>query len=98
MTKEELDQLTYRASRMEINNVDDPYLAVEDFFSCFPLAECREHLWELYEGWVNYHKEESPGIDDPAIILFYYTHLEMLIEAAWLLNNKWKCRKNNKNK
>lgn len=65
MTSEEHDQLTYRVSRMEINNVDNPYQAVKGFFSCFPLAECREHSWELYEGWVMYHKGESPGKDDP---------------------------------
>lgn len=89
MTAEEYDQLTYRPSRMEINNIDNPHVAIADFYSCFPLAECRAHLWELYEGWVMYNKGESPGIDDPATILFYYTHLEMLIEAAWLLNNQW---------
>jgi hypothetical protein len=45
-----------------------------------------------------YYKGESPDKDGPAIILFYYTQLEMLMEASWLLNNKWTRRKENSQK
>ena len=88
MSKSEYKELTRRLSRMESKNVEKPYDAIEEFFSSFSLQDCRYHLWELYERCVMCYAREGTEHDEASDILFFYTHTEMLIEAAWLINNK----------
>jgi len=87
MRKEEYKELNYRPSRMESNNIDKPYEALEEFFRSFTLEDCRNHLWELYTRCVMSYKSEETIHDDAAGILFFFSQAEMLVEAAWLLNN-----------
>ena len=78
--------LTHRASRMQANNITTPQEALGIFFSCFTLEDGRNHLWELYRRCVlSYARERTPQ-DNAADILLFYTHTEMLLEAAWLLH------------
>ena len=97
MTKSEYKELTKRPSRMESNNVEKPYEAIEAYFDSFSLQDCRHHLWELYEHCVICYTREATQHDEASGILFFYTHTEMLIEAAWLINNK-KARNRKKNR
>jgi hypothetical protein len=95
MTKAESKQLSWRLSRMEANNIEKPYEALEQYFSSFSLSDCRRHLWELYEQCVISYAREGSDHEEAADILFFYTHTEMLVEAAWLIKNK---RQRNKDK
>ena len=88
MTENEHALLTHRDSRMQANNISRPKDAFESFFNCFTLEDCRNHLWELYERCVMSYAQEHTEHDTASDILFFYTHTEMLIEAAWLINNK----------
>jgi hypothetical protein len=88
MTKKEKKQLTRRPSRMEANNIETPHEALSHFFSSFTLEDCRLHLWELYERCVISYSSEKTEHEEASVILFFYTQTEMLIEAAWLINNK----------
>jgi hypothetical protein len=97
MRKEEYDQLTHRPSRMEVNNVETSREAIYHFFNSFTLEDCRHHLWELYERCVMSYSSEQTIHEEASTILFFYTHTEMLIEAAWLINNKHR-RKQKKEK
>ncbi len=90
MTNNEHKQLTHRDSRMEANNISRPYDAIDEFFSSFTLEDCRHHLWELYTRCVLSYTSEGTEHDEATTILFFYTHTEMLVEAAWLINNKQK--------
>lgn len=73
---------------MQSNNVDTPKEAFDSFFSCFTLEDCRNYLWELYERCVMSYNREHTIHETAADILFFYTHTEMLMEAAWLIYNK----------
>lgn len=73
---------------MQSNNVDTPKEAFDSFFSCFTLEDCRNRLWELYERCVMSYNREHTVHETAADILFFYTHAEMLMEAAWLIHNK----------
>jgi|SRR5579863_3459213 len=88
MTKQEIFELTRRPSRMEKNNIRSAYEAFDHFFSFFTLEDCRNHLWELYERCVMCYSAEKTVQDEASVILFFYTSAEMLMEAAWLINNK----------
>jgi hypothetical protein len=88
MTNEEYTQLTRRSSRMESRNIENPLEAFDEYFRSFSLEDCRNHLWELYERCVMSYANQQTVHDDAATILFFYTHTEMLVEAAWLINNK----------
>jgi hypothetical protein len=88
MTREENEQLTRHPSRMETNNVGAPHEAFDHFFNFFTLEDCRRHLWELYEHCVMCYSSEQTVHEDASRILFFYTQTEMLIEAAWLINNR----------
>lgn len=90
MTNKEYRLLTSRPSRMQSGNINDPKDALESFFSSFTLDDCRNYLWELYERCVMSYARERTVHETAPDILFFYTHTEMLIEAAWLMNNKHK--------
>jgi hypothetical protein len=94
MTNEEYIQLTRRPSRMESRNIENPLEAFDEYFRSFSLEDCRNHLWELYERCVMCYASQQTVHDDAATILFFYTHTEMLVEAAWLINNKQLRKKN----
>ena len=83
--EEEFQQLHYRPSRMEMTGVADSDKAFDAFFSSFSLGECRRHLWELYQRCVMSYHIEKTGHAQSATILFFYQQLEMLVEAAWIL-------------
>lgn len=82
---------------MQSSNIDNPKDALESFFSSFTLDDCRNNLWELYERCVMSYAREHTVHETASDILFFYTHTEMLMEAAWLINNKNK-RKMKKSK
>lgn len=96
MTENEQKLLTHRSSRMQANNISRPKDAFESFFSCFTLDDCRNHLWELYERCVMSYAREHTEHDTASDILFFYRHTEMLLEAAWLINNKQKRKRRKK--
>jgi transcription initiation factor IIE alpha subunit len=88
MTRKERIILTYRPSRLATEHIQKPEEAFEDYFSCFTLQDCRRHLWELYERCVmSYHREHTYH-EDASDILLFYKYTEMIVEAAWLINNK----------
>lgn len=88
MTKKERKLLMRRPSRMQENKSSTPEEALASFFDSFTLEECRMHLWELYERCVISYASEHTVYETAADILFFYTQTEMLMEAAWLMNNK----------
>lgn len=87
MTNEEHILLTSRLSRMRLNKTDTPAEALDAYFSCFTLEDCRLYLWDMYEGWVMNFAREEAAHGMAAVMIFFYTHTEMLLEAAWLINN-----------
>ncbi|OMP75752.1 HEPN domain-containing protein [[Flexibacter] sp. ATCC 35208] len=90
MTKQEYKTLTYRPTQMESNGVGKPHEALEVFFSDFTVEDCRKRLWELYSHWIINHERQGTEHNEASTILLFYTHTEMLIEAAYLLYNKKK--------
>ncbi|HKO80804.1 MAG TPA: hypothetical protein VJU78_10425 [Chitinophagaceae bacterium] len=68
--------------RLSIEEMEDPYLVLDEFFSCYNLMNIRAYLRE----WLNeaMHSHESGTID----LLSIYEYVEKLIEAAWLLYSK----------
>ena len=88
MKKKEQQILTYRAPRLQANNISTPKDALESFFSSFTLEDGRNHLWELYERCILSYAREQAVHKTAADILFFYTQMEMLLEAAWLMNNR----------
>ena len=90
LSKFPIDELIRHESRMQQLGLSDPHKALEVFFADFTIADNRKKLWELYKGWMMSERSRNcdPGL--PADLLFYYTHLEMLVEAAWLLHQEQK--------
>jgi hypothetical protein len=86
MKKEENDQLTRRPSRMELNHMATPYEAFEQYFDSFSLDDCRSHLWTLYERSVLSYTRELTHQENAMSTLYFYTQTEMMVEAAWLIN------------
>ena len=82
------DELIRHESRMQQKNIKQPSEAFELFFNDFPLTLTRKQLWELFHGWLMSERAGNCDPKLPATMLFFYTHLEMLVEAAWLLHNK----------
>ena len=90
MTENEKRLLTYRPSRMQDMNVSGPKEAFEVFFDCFTLEKSRNLLWELYERCVLSYGMDGTEHDSACDSLNFYMYTEMLLEAAWTINNKQK--------
>ena len=84
---QQADELTNFESRLQQKNLKDPLEAIDVYFSDISLTVTRRQLWELYQGWVMSERARNCDPNLPANLLFFYTHLEMLVEAAWLLHN-----------
>ena len=89
-TQKNLEELAVHVSRMQQNGLQEPYEAIDIFFGDFPLIDTRKQLWELYHGWVMSERSRNCDPQLPANLLFFYTHLEMLVEAAWLVHQEQK--------
>ncbi|OQP45875.1 hypothetical protein A4H97_32050 [Niastella yeongjuensis] len=72
--------------RLNEDQLNSPELALDDFFEFYHLKEVREILWQ----WVR-EVVSSPGSilsdhQERNNHLFFYEKLEMLVEAAWVIN------------
>mgnify|MGYP006964479361 CR=1 FL=1 len=68
--------------RLSIEEMENPYLVLDEFFSCYDLINIRAYLREWLNEAMNTH--ESGTID----LLCIYEHVEKLIEAAWMLHSQ----------
>jgi hypothetical protein len=93
---QQADELTSFESRLQQKNLNDPLEAIEVYFSDISLTITRRHLWELYRGWVMSERATNCDPKLPGNLIFFYTHLEMLAEAAWMLRNRQRARKKKK--
>lgn len=73
---------------MQQNNITEPGQAFELFYQDFSLSDTRRQLWELYHGWVMSGRAANTDLKLPGNLLFFYTRLEMLAEAAWLYQHQ----------
>lgn len=89
MKKKYENELCYRQSRMQENNVHSPKEAIESFFNNFALQEARTLLWDFYSCCVGYYSREGTHHEAAHQSLFFYTEMEMLLEATWLI---WKTK------
>jgi hypothetical protein len=75
----------YSLSEEEIN---DPYLVIDELFDFAELNDARELLWEWLKVTVTgtYHK--NLGSTERAAIITMYEKMEKLLEAAHVLHEK----------
>ncbi|WEK36654.1 MAG: hypothetical protein P0Y53_03995 [Candidatus Pseudobacter hemicellulosilyticus] len=75
----------------------DPGAILRDFFTWYHLDDLREILWEWMQVGLTTDNEVYQNGRDRSNLLFFCKNIEMLIEAAFLLQDGKNTRKN-KNK
>jgi hypothetical protein len=92
MKETEKGEFNYRPARMESNNALDPLQVFDDFFGAFSLTESREHLERFYSMTVEASASLGDDGEEAARNLYFYHQSEMLLEAAWLINEERNAR------
>jgi hypothetical protein len=72
-----------KLSPEEINN---PYLVLNDFFSIGHLPEVREKLWEFFKVTITGSYPERLDTIEKIHLVCLYEYLEKLVEAVYLIN------------
>ena len=62
--------------------IEDPYLVLEEFFSCYSLTNLRGEIWYMLTSIF----ENSKCVERPGSIIFLFRQLERLAEAALVLH------------
>jgi hypothetical protein len=84
--------------KLSADEINDPYLVIQQFFEYASLSNCREYLWEWLKvtvsGTFNTGLMEK---DQRFDMIYFYENIEKLIEAAHLiqLQNRSKPKKQN---
>lgn len=65
-----------------------PKKVITGFFNCYRLADVRERLWEFVTGLLQSQQADDYTGNDRINALEFYRHLEIFIEASWLLQQK----------
>jgi hypothetical protein len=96
MNKNNIRELCPR--KLSVNEINDPYLVIKQFFEYASLPICREYLWEWLKATVSgtfntVLMEKNQRFD----MIYFYENIEKLIEAAHLiqLQKKYKPKKQN---
>jgi hypothetical protein len=88
---------SYPVIRLSDEEVENPMLVIEDFFSFGHLPEIRHMLWQWYKCTVTGTFPRDLQRSERKEITHLFEHLEKLVEAAHLLNHrrllkKWQSR------
>ena len=67
--------------RLSVEEIENPYLALEEFFSAYDLMQARTCLWEWLRETMN---GDRTGVSN---LLSFYEQIERLTEAAWVLHS-----------
>ena len=78
----------YPLFKLSEEEVADPSLVIEDFFSFAHLPEIRQMLWEWFKTTVTGSFPKDLYRNKRQEIVLLYEHLEKLVEAAHLLNHQ----------
>jgi hypothetical protein len=91
----QLDNQPLRLTEEERRN---PYIVLDDFFSCFHLQDMREMLWDWLVAAMS--AESSAYITGYARsnLVFVYEKLELFIEAVQVINKRRKKRQKRNNR
>lgn len=74
--------------RLGREEMEFPTAVLEEFFGHFHLEDARSLLWEWLTGAMASTHELFSTPQQRANMIFFYEHLESLVEAAYLLSKK----------
>lgn len=87
------------ATKLEEEEIKNPYLVLYRFFDYANINSQREHLWEWLKITVSgTFSSELLSRGNRYDMIYFYEHLEKLIEAAHLINLHQSEQKNKKKK
>lgn len=87
----------YPTFKLSDEEIEDPFLTIEDFFSFGHLPDIRQMMWEWYKSTVTGTFPRDLERRERKEITHLFEYLERLIEATHLLNQRrlmeeWKNR------
>ena len=81
----EQKELFDKVLRLTKEEIQDPMLTIEQFFSDYRLHECRHHLWTMVETCLTTENTGYNGAEERGNLLWQHRDLERLLEACSLL-------------
>jgi hypothetical protein len=69
---------------------ENPQEVIENFFLDFHLVDVRQELWNMVEACLTTNHPNYSESKSRDTLLYFYFHLEELIEAAYISMNKQK--------
>ncbi|HEY8895202.1 MAG TPA: hypothetical protein VIM79_10330 [Niastella sp.] len=74
--------------RLSAEELQNPRLAIENFFECYHLQEVRQMLWNWMVEIVSSSRSISQEGQQRNDHIYFYEKMEALVEATFLLNQR----------
>ena len=85
--EELLKKLNYQPSNLSESELKDPEEVIACFFGNYPIHTVREHLWDLYKGWM-YHASEYADTEITMSMMTFYTQAINFLDASFICAEK----------
>jgi len=89
-------QTQHQPIHLDEEQTKDPKKVIAGFFDCYRLPDVREHLWDFITGLMNSREADDFTAIDRINAMDFYRHLEIFIEATWLIHRQRKDKKKTK--
>ena len=98
MSRNNVKQPPHLPMKLDEEEVKDPYLVIHRFFDYSDIASVRESLWNFLKITVSgtFSNKNLLSKTQRYDMIYFYEHIEKLIEAAHLINMSQKRKKKNK--
>lgn len=76
-------QLNFQPTKLQNQQLENPFEVMDFFFQDFPIHETRNNLWELYKGWV-YNSSQYANEEITKDMLCFYTQFSEFLDACYV--------------
>ncbi|SDK58800.1 hypothetical protein SAMN04487898_109204 [Pedobacter sp. ok626] len=85
-------KLNYQPTSLTALELERPEEVIECFFENYPIHTTREHLWNLYKGWVH-HASEYTDAEIAMSMMNFYSQFVDFLDASLICAEKRKGEK-----
>lgn len=86
MSENDYPEWELKPRRLNYEEMENPLLAIHDFFSYGHLPEIRQHLWEMLKAMVTGNYCNLLTRRERSNLIYFYEQLEKLVEAAHVIH------------
>jgi hypothetical protein len=87
--EEIIKALNYQPVCLSEDELENPLNTMTYFFVNYPIHQAREHIWHLYNSWIN-HSSEYVDAEQVKDMAFFYTQVIEFLNTSFVYTEKKK--------